>query len=77
MYTTFTMTSEVVSFRFPKEHLEKLRERGLNPNTVAKEALEIRLREIQAGEDLDWIAASGITLDEDPVDLIRRDRESH
>lgn len=71
------MASEVVSFRMPKEDLERLRKRGKNPNAFAKRALERALRQLQVDEDLEWLARSGITLDEDPVDIIRKDRESH
>ncbi len=71
------MASEVVSFRFPKEELEKLRKRGKNPNTVAKEALEVAMRQLEVDESLDWLAKSGYRLTKDPVDIIRRDRESH
>lgn len=71
------MASEVVSFRMPKEELARLRKRGKNPNSFAKRALERALRELQVDEDLEWLAQSGITLDEDPVDLIRRDRDTH
>lgn len=71
------MVSEVVSFRFPKAELEKLRKRGKNPNAFAKEALETALRRIELDDAIERIENSGYTLAKDPVDLIRRERESH
>lgn len=77
MYTASSVASDVVSFRFPKHELDKLRKRGKNPNAFAKEALETAMRRIEMDEALDRIEKSGYTLAMDPVDIIRRERESH
>lgn len=71
------MASEVVQFRMRKEIVDKVRRWRLNPNRLAREAFEGRVRELEAREQLKRLARFKVRLPKSAAELVREDRESH
>lgn len=71
------MASEVVQFREDGTTLAFLRKRGLNPNRVAREALERTVRRIRAQEANRRLERRAFRFSKSPAELIREDRDSH
>lgn len=66
------MGTKVVSFREDEEALRFIREQGLNPSEVAKEAFEAYIKRLQRRQALDWIREHQI---EGPGDAAQEIRE--
>lgn len=71
------MPSEVIQFREDKTLVDKVRRRRLNPNQVAREAFEARVRRLEGEDQMKRLARFKVRLPKSAAELIREDRDSH
>lgn len=71
------MAGEVIQFRETKEIVDKVRRRKLNPNLVAREAFEARVRRLEAEDQLKRLSRFKVRLRKSAAAIIREDRDSH
>ncbi len=71
------MASEVVQFREPAEMLARLRQAGINPNELGREAFERAARRALAERWEKDARAHAVTLPKSAVELIREERDDH
>lgn len=69
------MATKVVSFREDEEILNYIRQQGLNPSEVAKEALEKEVQRIRAMGALEWLKQNPMPLGEPAEAIIRKMRD--
>lgn len=68
-------SSGVVQFRVPTELLRFVKDRGENPNEVAKRQLERYVQAIRMRESLEWIRKHPAKKSFDPAATIREIRD--
>lgn len=66
-----------VQFREDEGTLAFVRDLGLNPNQVAREAFEAEVRRLRAQHRHEKLQAAGIELPRPAAEMIREDRENH
>lgn len=70
------MPTKVVSFREDEEALRYVREQGLNPSEVAKEAFEKEIQHLRTLGALEWLRQNPLpSLGRRAEDLIRETRD--
>lgn len=70
------MATGIVQFRVANETLAYLEEKGINPNQLAREAFEAKVRRLRAEESMDELANTRIEFPRSAADMIREDRDS-
>lgn len=71
------MATARIQFREDEESVSWLKERGINPNELARDLLEAEICRLRAKEWAEKIKAMKINLPRPAALIIREERESH